>query len=52
MVVWSACVWLQVRAGDGIFLCSVSNERYLSAQLSYLQNVESDAQKVGPVYMV
>lgn len=38
--------YVQVRAGDDIFLRNVSNERYLSAQLSYLQNVESDTQKV------
>ena len=37
---------MQVRAGDDVFLRNVSNERYLSAQLSYLQNAESDAQKV------
>ena len=40
----------KVRAGDDLFLKSESNERYLSAQLSYLQNVESDIQKVKWYY--
>jgi len=33
----------KVRAGDDIFLVNVANERYLSAQLSFFQNAESDS---------
>ena len=39
----------KVQAGDNILLRSVSNERYLSAQLPHQQSVDSATAKVSDV---